>query len=93
MLLILLFLPQTSKGFEVKIAHSPEIKSEISGIVIIPSKNTPYEFTGYIEEKVRENTRLEVINREVFSDFLKKENIGKERITVSYTHLTLPTKA
>ena len=81
LLLILLFLPQTSKGFEVKIAHSPEIKSEISGIVVIPSKNTPYEFTGYIEEKVRENTRLEVINREVFSDFLKKENIGKERIT------------
>ncbi len=80
-LLILFFLHQSAKGVEVKVVHSSEIKSEINGIVIIPSKNTPYEFTGYIEEKVKENTRLEVINRETFSDFLKKENIGSEKIT------------
>ena len=80
-LLILFLLHQSAKGVEVKIVHSPEIKSEISGIVIIPSKNTPYEFSGYIEENVKENTKLEVINREIFSDFLKKENIGREKIT------------
>lgn len=79
-LLVFSLLSFVSKGFEVKIVHSPEIKSPASGVVIIPSENTPYEFAGYIEERVKESTGLEVINREAFSDFLKREGIGKKGI-------------
>ena len=70
-----------SMGFDVKVIHSPEIKSRFNGVVLVPSKTTPYEFTGYIEEKIKGNTKLEVIKREVFSDFLKREGIGQRKIT------------
>ena len=80
-LLVFFLISFVSKGFEVKIVHSPEIKSLTSGIVIIPSKHTPYEFAGYIEERVKENTGLEVINRGAFSDFLEREHIGEKGIT------------
>ncbi|BBB33559.1 hypothetical protein TTHT_2125 [Thermotomaculum hydrothermale] len=79
--LIIIAIPFIAKGFEVKLIHSPEIESEADGVVFIPSENTPYEFTGFLEEEIKKNTKLEVINRKAFSDFLKNHKIGRERIT------------
>ncbi|GEM_PF-3282127 len=62
------------------VLHSPELTSKYSGIIIIPSQSTPYEFTGYIEEKIREKG-ITIINREGFSDFLKRKGIGVKSIS------------
>ncbi len=73
--------PLIAQSFELKIIHYPKIKSRFDKVVIIPSNTTPYEFYGYIEEKIKENTNLEIVDRKKFSTFLKKEEIGKENIT------------
>ncbi len=78
--LVFILFSVMGKGFEVKIVHSPEVKSRFNGVVIIPGEKTPFEFAGYMEEKIKTETRLELINREVFADFLKREKIGGNKI-------------
>ncbi len=79
--LFIFIYPVIAQSFELKIIHFPEIKSRFDKVVIIPSNTTPYEFYGFIEEKIKENTNLEIVDGKKFSNFLKKEEIGKQKIT------------
>jgi len=80
LLFFLLTIPSSAQNIVLNVVYSPEIKSEFESIVFIPSETTPYEFTGYIEEKLKNETKIPIIKRSVFADFLKREKIGERRI-------------
>ena len=80
LLFFLLTILSSAQNIVLNVVYSPEIKSEFESIVFIPSETTPYEFTGYIEEKLKNETKIPIIKRSVFADFLKREKIGERRI-------------